>query len=132
MCGMPEFDDVIVLGKFDSFEQAENRVEANLKKGINGLKEVYSIRIPGKKLKLFGIAVSGAKGEAYFVPIIDKSNLKNTAFLPYEILIDGNKVIMLHGRYRIALSFPDLSMGTFSKIMSTPGDIEDQLSKLCQ
>ncbi len=132
MFGMPEFDDVIVLGKFDSFEQAENRVEANLKKGINGLKEVYSICIPGKKLTLFGIAVSGAKGEAYFVPIIDKSNLKNTAFLPYEILIDGNKVIMLHGRYRIALSFPDLSMGTFSKIMSTPGDIEDQLSKLCQ
>jgi len=132
MFGMPEFDDVIVLGKFDSFEQAENRVEANLKKGINGLKEVYSIRIPAKKLKLIGIAISGAKGEAHFVPIIDKSNLKNTAFLPYEILIDGNKVIMLHGRYRIALSFPDLSMGTFSKIMSTPGDIEDQLSKLCQ
>jgi hypothetical protein len=39
---------------------------------------------------------------------------------------------MLHGRYRIALSFPDLTMGTFSKIMSTPGDIEDLLKQLVE
>jgi len=37
---------------------------------------------------------------------------------------------MLHGRFRIALSFPDLTMGTFTKIMSTPGEIEDLLSSL--
>jgi hypothetical protein len=37
---------------------------------------------------------------------------------------------MLHGRFRIALSFPDLTMGTFSKIMSTPGDIEEAMRQI--
>jgi hypothetical protein len=42
----------------------------------------------------------------------------------------GNEVHMLHGRYRIALSFPDLTMGTFGKIMSTPGNIEELLEQV--
>ena len=37
---------------------------------------------------------------------------------------------MLHGKYRIALNWPELTMGTFMKIMSTPGDIEDTLEGL--
>lgn len=41
--------------------------------------------------------------------------------------IASNTATMLHGKYRIALHWPDLSMGTFMKIMSTPGDIEDAL-----
>ena len=64
------------------------------------------------------------------MPIIDIGTPKHTAFLPYEVLVVGKKVHMLHGRYRIALSFPDLTMGTFSKIMSTPGDIEELLEQL--
>jgi hypothetical protein len=32
---------------------------------------------------------------------------------------------MLHGRFRIALHWPELTMGTFMKIMSTPGNIEE-------
>jgi hypothetical protein len=39
---------------------------------------------------------------------------------------------MLHGRYRIALSFPDLKMGTFTKIRSIPGDIEDLLKTIVE
>ena len=42
----------------------------------------------------------------------------------------GKEVRMLHGRFRIALSFPDLRMGTFANIMSTPGEIEGLLSSL--
>jgi len=37
---------------------------------------------------------------------------------------------MLHAKYRIAISFPDLSMGQFMKIFSTPGDIEDIMKSL--
>jgi len=48
------------------------------------------------------------------------------------MLVDDNKVYMLHGRFRIALSFPDLSMGTFMKIMSTPGDIEKMLKSFTE
>ncbi|MBT4419663.1 MAG: hypothetical protein HOG76_06900, partial [Candidatus Marinimicrobia bacterium] len=57
---------------------------------------------------------------------------KHTAFLPYEILLMGNTAVMMHGRYRIALAFPDLTMTTFSKIMSTPGNIEDLMRSVTE
>jgi hypothetical protein len=65
-----------------------------------------------------------------FLPKIDVNSPKHTAFLPYEFLVYENKVLMLHGRYRIALSFPDLGMGTFMKIMSTPGNLADAVESL--
>ncbi len=132
MFGMPDFDDVVELGEFDSYKSAKAKVEANIKKGIAGLKLVYSIEIPGTELKLYGIALTAKEGEKEFLPIIDLSKPQHTAFLPYEILVKGDEVVMLHGRYRIALSFPDLAMSTFSKIMSTPGYIEEQMAKTCK
>ena len=93
---------------------------------------VYSIEIPDKRLKLYGVGLSGELGESHFLPIIDMNTPKHTAFLPYEILVIDNEVVMLHGRYRIALSFPDLTMMTFGKIMSTPGDIEDYMQSLTE
>jgi len=64
------------------------------------------------------------------MPIIDLASPKHTAFLPYELLVKYGEAHMLHGRFRIALSFPDLTMGTFTKIMSTPGAIEELLGQL--
>jgi hypothetical protein len=132
MFGMPEFDDVVNLAEFDSYAAAKTKVESNLKKGVSGLKLVYSIEVPGSKLKLYGIALTSTEGEKKFLPKIDLGTPKHTAFLPYEILVNDDEVIMLHGRYRIALSFPDLAMSTFSKIMSTPGEIEDAMKKACE
>jgi hypothetical protein len=43
-----------------------------------------------------------------------------------------DRVVSLHGKYRIALSFPDLGMGRFMKIMSTPGDIADAQRTLAE
>jgi hypothetical protein len=85
------------------------------------------VEISGANIKLYGIGLSGADGESSFLPKIDKSSPKHTAFLPYEMLVYKGNVYMLHGRFRIALAFPDLSMGTFMKIVSTPGDIEEML-----
>jgi uncharacterized protein (DUF302 family) len=132
MMGMPDFDDVEELEDFDSFNEAVAKIDANLAKGISGIKKVYSIKIPGKNLKLYGIALTGSDGESSFMPKIDLGSPKHTAFLPYEILVNDDEVVMLHGRFRIAVAFPDLTMGTFSKIMSTPGDIEDTMEKLCE
>ncbi|MEX1383895.1 MAG: hypothetical protein AB1Z17_10895, partial [Lutibacter sp.] len=56
----------------------------------------------------------------------------HVAALPYEIILQGKNATMLHGKYRIALHWPELTMGTFMKIMSTPGDIEDTLEELCK
>ena len=127
MMGMPRFDDPVELGQFSSFSEAIDKIESNLKKGVENVSLVYSIEIPGEDLKLYGFALAGEDGESEFLPKIDISEPKHTAFLPYEMLVMGGQVIMLHGRYRIALSFPDLKMGTFTKIMSTPGNIRDML-----
>ncbi|HRZ96721.1 MAG TPA: hypothetical protein P5084_04135 [Paludibacter sp.] len=130
MMAMPYFEDVVELGSFESYATAIAKIDANLKKGFPNVKLVSKVTIPGKELTLYNFALSGEKGESKFLPIIDINQPKQTAFLPYEVLVYGNKVLMLHGRYRIALSFPDLTMGTFTKIMSTPGDIEDLLKQV--
>ncbi len=127
MFGMPYFDDTNVVGDFGSFEEATETIDANLANGVPNASLVYKIEIPGKDLALYGIGLSGEEGESLFLPKIDISSPKHTAFLPYEILVMDKEVHMLHGRYRIALSFPDLTMGTFTKIMSTPGNIEDMM-----
>lgn len=132
MMGMPYFDDTVELEDFDSYKAAVAKIETNLKKGVPNVKQVYKKSIPGKEITLYGFALSGEDGESKFMPIIDIGKPKHTAFLPYEVLVVGKEVHMLHGRYRIALSFPDLTMGTFSKIMSTPGNIEDLLEQLVE
>lgn len=132
MMAMPYFDDTETIGEFDSYAEAVAKIDANLKKGVPNAKLVYKVEIPGKQLALYGIALSGENGEAKFMAKIDISSPKHSAFLPYEILVMGNEVHMLHGRFRIALSFPDLTMGTFTKIMSTPGDIEDMMTAVVE
>lgn len=127
MIAMPYFGDVVELARFDSYNTAISKIDGNLKKGVSGIKMVSKVSIAGKNTTLYNFAISGEKGESKFLPVIDLGQPKHTAFLPYEVLVDDNRVIMLHGRFRIALSFPDLTMGTFTKIISTPGDIENQL-----
>ena len=127
MMAMPYFEDVVELAKYNSYATAVSTIDANIKKGVAGVKMLSKVNIAGKELTLYNFGLSGPKGESKFLPIIDISQPRHSCFLPYEVLVMGNKVLMLHGRYRIALSFPDLTMMTFTKIMSTPGDIEEQL-----
>lgn len=132
MFGMPYFDETEEFGEFSNHDVAIAKIESSLKWGKPGVKLVYKYDVPGTKLTLFGFALDGEKGESNFMPKIDLSSPKHTAFLPYEFLVMDNEVHMLHGRFRIALSFPDLTMGTFTKIMSSPGDIEDLLKQLVE
>jgi hypothetical protein len=132
MFGMPYYDDVVELGEFATYDDAVKTVDEKIEKGVDDMALVYKVSIPEKELTLYGFGLGGENGESKFLPIIDISNPKHTAFLPYEILVKNNEVIMLHGRYRIALAFPDLTMGTFTKIMSTPGDIEDMMKKMVE
>jgi hypothetical protein len=39
---------------------------------------------------------------------------------------------MLHGKYRFAIHWPELTMSQFMKISSTPGDVEDMLEALTE
>ena len=120
MFGMPYFEDNVLIGEFDSHEQALAAIEKNLQKSKTCSK-VFAQDIPGKEIRLYGVGLKGETVEGNFVPIIDIAEEKHVTFLPYELLVMGKEVRMLHGRFRIALSFPDLTMGTFANIMSTPG-----------
>lgn len=131
MFGMEYFDDVVELTEFSRYSVGKSIIESKLSKG-GDTQLVYSYEIPGKELKIYGVGLSGSTGEEHFLPIIDIGSPKHTAFLPYEILLMGNTAVMMHGRYRIALAFPDLTMTTFSKIMSTPGDIEDLMRSVTE
>ncbi len=127
---MPYFDDPDELAEFDSFEEGLQVIRANLaaKKG-NTLK-VYEKVFPEKKIAVFGVGLMDDEtGEAHFLPIIGESHI---AAMPYQIILQGKEATALPGKYRLALYWPELSMGTFMKIMRTPGDIENMLEEVCE
>ncbi|MCK5815123.1 MAG: hypothetical protein KAH07_04180 [Flavobacteriaceae bacterium] len=127
---MPYFSDPVELKEFSSFEEGVKTIEKNLASKKGNTKLVYQLKFNSKKIAVFGVALlDKEKGESHFLPIIDNSHL---AAMPYEIILQGKTATILHGRYRLALHWPELSMGTFMKIMSTPGEIEDTLKDLCQ
>lgn len=131
MFAMPYFKDMVELGSFASFEEAVGTIENNLASSAVAQK-VFEVQVPGKEVRLYGISLRGENGEGRFLPIIDLADQKHTASMPYGLLVMEGEVVMLHGRYRIALSFPDLTMGTFTKIMSTPGHIKEMMKTLTQ
>ncbi|MBN2614565.1 MAG: hypothetical protein JXR71_02620 [Bacteroidales bacterium] len=127
---MPYFDDPDNLAEFSSFEEGVKVISQNLKSGKGDTKEVYTLIFPDQKIAVFGVGLMNAEeGSAHFLPIIGESHL---AAMPYQIILQGTEATALPGRYRLALFWPDLTMGTFMKIMSTPGDIKDVLKGLTQ
>lgn len=127
---MPYFTDPVELAEYDSFKQGLAIIEKNLKAKKGNTKEVYTLIYKKEQVAVFGIGLESKEyGESYFLPRIGEDHV---AALPYEIILQGKKATMLHGKYRIALFWPELTMGTFMKIMSTPGDIEDTLEGLCE
>ena len=139
---MEYFDDPSVLNYFDSHEQAVAAVRDNLAKQVSASSQVYELRlspdINEKQMTLFSVGLAGVdqddcSSDAYIMGRIDKDSPRHSAHLPYEILVYGNQVEALYGRFRIALSWPHLPMiasdtgATFFSIMCAPGAIEDAL-----
>jgi hypothetical protein len=124
---MPYFDDPVELEAYDSFEQGLAHIQRKLAISTD-VKMVYKQIYAEQEIAVFGLALTNTEeGESHFLPIIGESHL---AALPYDIILQGKEVTMLHGKYRIALYWPELTMGTFMKIMSTPGDIEDAFEEI--
>lgn len=127
MAGMPNFEKEVKLAEFNSFEIGLAAIRTGLK-GEADTRKVYEIIDETTQTAVFGIGLTDKeKGEAHFLPIIGESHV---AAMPYEIILQDNKVTMLHGRYRFALHWPELTMGTFTKIMSSPGDVADAMKNL--
>lgn len=129
---MPYFDNPDTLGKFESFADAMAAINNSLAAGTGGVSKVFEVKIPGKDQALIGVAITeGAGADKNIMDKIDVHGTRHTAHLPYAILVSGNKAYALSGKFRIALSFPDLSMmgaGSFMEIMDAPPAIKESLS----
>ncbi|CCQ75068.1 hypothetical protein [Magnetospira sp. QH-2] len=135
---MPYFDDPIRLIKHDSHADAVAAAEKSLAEGRSGITKVYRVDIPGKEETVFGVAMDGTKGggdmqdDAFLMKEIDFKDIKSAAHLPYEILITEGVARTLPAEFRIAISFPDLSMmgdNSFMNIMGAPDAIKSALTQ---
>ncbi len=121
---MPYFTDVDELEEYDSHQQGIEVIEKNLAKRVDGAGKVYRIDIPGTQMVVWGVSFSqSAASDKFVLDSIDKTAHSHAAHLPYEILLNGKQAVALNGKFRIALSWPRLSMGDFMNIMRTPDDI---------
>jgi hypothetical protein len=128
MIGMPYFSDPVSLKKFSNFQEGLKTIRKNLDDKKGNTVSVYEMTWPDKNIAVFGVGLLDTNtGEAHFLPIIGEDNI---AAMPYEIILQGNEATMLHGRYRFALHWPELTMGTFTKIMSTPKEVKETLEGL--
>ncbi|CAA7616964.1 hypothetical protein [Magnetospirillum sp. UT-4] len=137
MFGMERFSDPVELASHPDFATATAAVEKGLAAGTRQVTKVYRVDIPGKEEAVFGVAMNGTAGEgdtrndAFIMKEVDFKPLRSTPHLPYEMLVAGGKVYALSARFRIAASFPDLSMmgsNSFMNIMSAPDNISGALS----
>ncbi len=127
---MPYFKDAEKLNDFETFEEGLKTIQNNLETGKANTKKVYELVYSDKKVAVFGVGLLNPDdGESKFLPVIGDDHV---AAMPYEIILQGNEASILPGRFRIALHWPDLTMGTFMKIMSTPGDIKNTLQQLTE
>lgn len=116
MVAMPYYDDFVRIAKGPTAELMA-KLEANA-----GDRIVYKLDIKGDGSSvLCGVGLPGG---------IEKFNEKlgtmdRSHLLPYMVLIEDGEANILHAKFFLALSFPQLSMTEFMKIMSVPGDIED-------
>lgn len=128
MMGMPYFKDPVDLRTFSTFDEGVSVIRKNFEKNSGTLIKVYELIDADRKVAVFGVGIPDSdKGEGRFLPIIGADHI---AAMPYEIILQGNSATMLHGRYRFASHWPELKMTTFTKIMSSPGDVEDFLKLL--
>jgi hypothetical protein len=126
--GMEYFDDVYKLAEYGSHKEAVAAVEKNLAEGLGGVSKVYRLDL-GNDVTVFGVARKASPDgdehmdETWIMGNVDAKEIKGTAYLPYEILLDGGDVVALHMRFRMALHYPDLKMmgkNSFMQIMPSP------------
>lgn len=133
---MPYFDDRLELAEYSSHDTAVKAVAELLEKNTAGVSKVYRIDLPEKKGSLFGVYISEKSedecaGDKYIMDSIDFQEIKSTGHLPYDMVVIGKKVFALRAEFRIAISFPDLSMmgsNSFASIMCAPSAIEQTLT----
>ena len=137
--GLSGFSGFMPLASFKTHQQALEMVEKGLDRKFKQIEKVYRIDIPGKAQSIFGLSLKDdVKDEKflndkYVMSVIDHEILRRTAHLPYEIMVNGNEVLMLHPHFRLAMDFPDLRMfgaNSFGKLMNLPYVYEEFFIKM--
>lgn len=135
--GMEYFDDVYQLAEFGSHAEALAAVQKSLANNDAGIRELYRIDLPGKEEAVIGVSRKGAAeddrymDDQWIMSNVDFQDLKGTAYLPYQVLVTGNRVVALHMRFRMAVHYPDLKMmgkNSFMNLMPSPAAIEKALA----
>ena len=128
MIGMERLDSPKnKLAEYGSFAEAIKSVRDNLARGAGKTSKVYEVVLPAQKLAVFGVAMNDDEySDGEWLKKIDMQN--SVAGLPYEIYIVNKEVGSPHGRFRIALAFPDVGMGQFMRISSLPNHIIETMS----
>lgn len=143
MFSMPYFDDPYEYDEYDSYSQAVSEVEKRLNIEGDPLTMIYKLEIPGTEMTLFGVQMKMTGkdedeedlDEQYQMSVVDFERPSKIAYFPYELLVNGDEVEALHMKFRMALYFPDLPMTGkhgFTKLMSSPGEIDDAFEELIE
>ncbi len=128
MIGMERLDSYKnKLAEYGSFAEAVKTVRDNLAKGAGKTTKVYEVVLPSRKLAVFGVAMNDSEdNDGDWIKKIEMQ--ESVAGLPYEIYVVDKRVESPHGRFRIALAFPDVGMGQFMRISSLPNAILDTMN----
>lgn len=147
MVKMPGFEESVELASFNTFEEAVAMINSNLHARKNGAYRVYALvpsdfqTLPnerpddfrrvlpaGSNTAIFGVGLLDQRtGEPVFLTELGDQNI---AAMPYELVVESNKVLILNGRFRFPLFWPDLTMAQYRKINKTPRDVEELMRGL--
>jgi len=133
---MPYFTDRLKLASYSDYQTAIKQVEKNLQSNKPGISQVYRVDLPGQQKTIIGLKMPGklgteCSGDKYIMSRIDFKDVKSTAHLPYEIVINKGQIVALPAEFRIAINFPDLSMigsNSFASIMCAPDTYKKALT----
>ncbi len=108
MFGMSYYDEMTELKKGKKLSVSNRVFSFSLSNGT----KIYGVKIPRSVEK--------------FVTVIGEDK---ALVLPYMVMVENGKALMLAPKYYLAISYPRLSMGKFMKISNTPSEIESALKR---
>lgn len=137
--GMEYFNEPYELAEYSSHEAAIAAVEKNLDTNNAGVRKLYRLDIPGKPETIYGVSMKAKNpdsdqkymDDAFQMSVIDHDKYSQAAYLPYEVMVTGNKVVALHMRFRAAVNFPSLRMvghNSFMTLRTSPEHIQKALT----
>ena len=129
---MPYFKDRKTITRFGSHDEAVRKTVAALKHPDSDAALVWQVKVNASQT-LLGVDLNGGKWKGQMKSImgkIDTATPKSTAALPWELLISGDELVYLPGKFRIAVMFPDLPMSTFMTIAQVPDDMDESAEEL--